>query len=360
MNTTENSRLKTIELLIVTFIWILLFAVPLLFGNFGFDGVINWNFVFRLWNQYLILFVVFAINHWILVPLLFFSGKRLPYFGALILLIVLLMLILAAILPDSVNHMGRGAFRPGPMGPRPRPLGLGREFISPHANMLITSILILGFDTGLRISIKWMQSEQQQIRLDKENTQNQLAFLRNQISPHFFLNTLNNIHALMDFNVEKAKKSVIDLSGLMAYLLYESDTDKISFKKEADFIENFMDLMALRVSEKVELKLTIDDGIPIPDISIPPLLFVSFIENAFKYGISYAQDSFVFIDFRMSGNFLHFEVKNSIVKKDSHTKQSGIGLTNSVKRLDLIYGDRYTLDLSENGDIYTVFLKIPL
>lgn len=193
---------------------------------------------------------------------------------------------------------------------------------------------------------------------EKENVENQLAFLRTQVSPHFFMNTLNNIHSLIDFDTTEAKDSIIRLSKLMRHLLYDSEAEQIPLRKELEFIQNYVELMKLRFSNKVNIELDIPGQVP--DKTIPPLLFTSFVENAFKHGINIQGSSFVFITFAFVDECLVFAMKNSksgLQKDDEH---KGIGIENSRKRLDLLYGDRYSLEIDDGKDEFVLSLTLPL
>ena len=172
------------------------------------------------------------------------------------------------------------------------------------------------------------------------------------------MNTLNNIHALVDINTEEAKESIIQLSKLMRHLLYDSEIDKISLQKEFSFIKNYVDLMKLRFSDKVEIVLNLPDQIS--DKSIPPLLFTSFVENAFKHGISYEQPSFIHISFTVTDKILTFELTNSNPKNETADESSGIGIENSRKRLDLLYGKNYILKTEDKDDKYSIQLSLPI
>lgn len=193
---------------------------------------------------------------------------------------------------------------------------------------------------------------------EKENAESQLAFLRNQVSPHFFMNTLNNIHSLIDIEKEEAKETIIRLSKLMRHLLYDSEVEEIAIQKEIEFVRNYVDLMRLRYSEKVNINLDIQPDIP--EKTIPPLLFTSFVENAFKHGISYQHDSYIFITFSHQNNKLLFRIENSNYKNEIDEGPSGIGIENARKRLDLLYGNLYSLKIEEKKLVYIVNLSIPL
>ncbi|MDW7694468.1 histidine kinase [Flammeovirgaceae bacterium SG7u.111] len=388
MGFLKKNRLAFIELVIIIFVWFLLLVVPVLFGDFQDD--VNWGHILKQWKEYSLLFVAFLINHLLLLPFLFFKGKRIAYFGSAVVLIIMLfgsMYLNYEQVPKppylrrSGERIERNMERPPnerniererspsernmererPSSERGRskgPMPPMRGAIPPYANLLILSILIIGFDTGLSISIKWVKSEQERVELEKESTENKLAFLKNQVSPHFFMNTLNNIHALVDINSEEAKESIIKLSRLMGYLLYESQTDLIPLQKEIQFINSYVELMKLRFTDQVSVDLLMPQAES--SVSIPPLLFISFIENAFKYGISYQNPSYVRIIFKLEKERLYFEIENSVHGEREKQKNSGLGIENTQKRLELIYGSGFDLKLDDAPSSFNVKLNIPV
>ncbi|MCG8579781.1 MAG: response regulator [Bacteroidales bacterium] len=189
--------------------------------------------------------------------------------------------------------------------------------------------------------------------------ESELAYLRNQVSPHFLMNTLNNIHALIDIDAEEAKGYIIILSKLMRHLLYESEREKNPIQIEVDFVRNYVELMRLRFIGKVDIKLTIQESLP--SCFIPPLLFTSLLENAFKHGIGIHNKSFIHIDIKPEGSDFVFEIKNQIHNHNKNTnKHAGIGIVNTRKRLDLLYGGNYKLVITEDENIYSARLEVPL
>ena len=195
--------------------------------------------------------------------------------------------------------------------------------------------------------------------LEKEKLKTELAFLKNQVSPHFFMNTLNNIHALIDINSEDAKESLIKLSKLMRYLLYDSETGKTTLAKEIEFIKSYVDLMKLRFTEKVSVKLSFPEKIP--NIEIPPMLFTSLLENAFKHGVSYQKESFIEIIMNANNEFLFFRIINSKQKSGNGiVEKGGIGLENLQKRLELIYGKDYSFVQTESENDFEINIKLPI
>jgi LytS/YehU family sensor histidine kinase len=242
-----------------------------------------------------------------------------------------------------------------PPGPNMRGLTLGGRFM----DVIIISFLVVGFNTAVKLVFK-RQEEEQKIEVQKKmHIQTELSLLKQQISPHFFLNTLNNIHALVDISSEQAKESIIRLSELMGYMLYESQTEKISLQKEMNFVRSYVELMRIRFTDEVDIELNIPGNLP--KVSIPPLLTISFIENAFKHGISYEDHSYVHIDYRFSENHMSFTIENNVHGDDAGNTNSGIGISNARNRLDLIYGDTYELKINElPGRTFSVILELPL
>lgn len=378
----NNKRIVYTEIGLITFVWLVLILTPILFREDIYSPV-NRSVIVQL-EILLPLLFVFLINRFILVPKLLFKGKQTLFIVSALGTIILFtvgsfvydtivrippppdglptenqmmrppspsgnsMILPPYALPGGIDQFGN--LRPNP--PRqPRP-------IPPFANFLILAILVVGFDTGLRSGLRWMAVENDKVRLEKENMATQLVLLRNQVSPHFFMNTLNNIHALVDINTEEAKESIIKLSKMMRYLLYETETESTTLKREVEFLQSYIDLMKLRYNEKVTITLCLPATIP--EKKIPPFLFTSLIENAFKHGINYRENSFINIDLTVGEERLMLVVKNSKADKTQPKDFSGIGLENTRKRLALLYGNNYHLDIIDNDDLFTVNLSIPL
>lgn len=355
-------------LIIITF-WLLLLSSPILLGSSE-EGIV-WQQIFKVWISFLPYLILFFIIHFILLPFLFFRNKRWLFLISAFALIGIMAIGVSFQMDDNRPPMhgdrpladeqfsrGLPPVHPGPNREAFSNKQAPPKQLPPHLTFIIISLLIVGFDTGLKLSVKWVQSEQKRMNAEKENVESQLAFLRNQVSPHFFMNTLNNIHSLIDFDTEQAKDSIIQLSKLMRHLLYESESDKIALQKEMGFIKNYVELMKLRFSDKVIINLEIPEKLP--NKSIPPLLFTSYVENAFKHGISYKQASFINISFSFSEDELTFDISNSQTPNDQVEESSGIGIANSRKRLDLIYGTNYTLEIADSKTEYSVHLNLPI
>lgn len=225
---------------------------------------------------------------------------------------------------------------------------------------ILISILLFGFNIAIKLLFQSFRDEEKMRELEKNRLKSELQYLRYQINPHFFMNTLNNIHALCDIDVEKAKSSIIKLSKLMRYVLYEANNETISLNREIQFLSNYIMLMRLRYTDKIQMSINLPKVIP--EVQIPPLLFISFVENAFKHGVSYQNKSFIKLDLQINDKSkIVFECYNSNWNK-AKEQHHGIGLENIRKRLNLLYGDDYMLSINENeiDNSFKIILIIPI
>jgi len=222
---------------------------------------------------------------------------------------------------------------------------------------VVVLILMLGANLGIKTYFRSRDDRKRLVELEHENLEQQLEYLRYQINPHFFMNTLNNIHALVDINPEKAKDTILELSKMMRFVLYEGNKQGVSLSREMDFIRHYVTLMQLRYTDKV--RITLDLPTEVPDRQIPPLILITFIENAFKHGVSYQHESFIEARVIVEGERLQFMCRNSKSEK-SNEEKGGVGLANVRKRLNLLYGNHYALGIHNDADVYSVELNIPL
>jgi LytS/YehU family sensor histidine kinase len=221
---------------------------------------------------------------------------------------------------------------------------------------IVIVILMCGMNLGIKLYFKTRNDQKKLQALEKENLEQQLEYLRYQINPHFFMNTLNNIHALVDIDPEKAKDTILELSKMMRFVLYEGDKKGVPLSREFDFIRHYVTLMQLRYTDKV--RISVDLPQEAPDKQIPPLMLITFIENAFKHGISYQHESFIDVKVAVNDK-LHFTCRNSKADKPNEEK-GGVGLKNVKQRLNLLYDNNYTLNIQDEPDVYHVELTIPL
>ncbi len=336
--------LKKRENLVYLIVWVAWFLIPtikwILENTPGVPGD-NWNELSRQLLSIVPLFILFLIHNFLILPILIKRGKTGKYFLFCWLLLTAFSISLFAF-HKRIEPLEKESYN------NPFP---------PEVVMILTGMLVVGGNLANALGFKHIQEEQCIKDLEREKQEAQLKYLKYQISPHFFMNTLNNIHALVDIDPEEAKDSIVKLSGLMRYLLYEGDKSTIPLKKEIDFLNQYISLMKLRFSDSVDVSFNASKEIP--DMEVPALLFISFVENAFKHGVSYQHESFIDISLDYQGGRLLFNCRNSCPEERNIDKEGGIGIINSQRRLALIYGDDYKMDIINRDNIYTVSVDLP-
>lgn len=353
------------EGLVYVFFWLLVFVIPILMmyvrTRNHTDEMFAWGEIFHVWMIEGTFLIMFLIHDLFLAPLLVYKRRRAVYFTAVSIMVLAFAVYQFTAKPQRPHHRHKARREivmrdrnvPPPPGPRRRPFIVDQfDFIS-----VVVLILMLGMNVGVKSLYKQDEDEKKLQKLKNENLHQQLAYLKYQINPHFFMNTLNNIHALVDIDPELAKQSIIELSKLMRYVLYEGNRPMTTLAKESGFLNNYIELMRLRYSDKVDIKVDSDDNMS--DALIAPLITITYVENAFKHGVSYQQKSFIHISAHVNGDRFLFSCVNS-KHKESTAEHGGVGMENTRKRLDLIYGSDYSLDIDDKEDTYSVKLDIPL
>jgi two-component system, LytTR family, sensor kinase len=357
-----------IKILLHLLAWTILIGLPLYFIE---RWQIGEDFIWLYYINTLISGIIFYVNYLFLVPKFFFGKKKYRYYLSVLVLIACFYFVSDtsnklvfnyasdSAPPEQINRPTGEPYRmttPGGGITVGRP---GPPFRGMHQyNYGFTSLFLIFFSLGLRVLERQSQIEELQKETEKERLNSELAFLKNQISPHFFFNTLNNIYSLISISIEDSQNAVLKLSKLMRYLLYESEQGDTMLSNEIDFMNNYIDLMKLRVNNKVELSVTFPEKYE--DRIIPPLLFIPFIENAFKHGISYREKSFIEINMMVAVDSISFRCVNSQIKTKEETSNGhpGIGLENACKRLNLLFPDRHELKIDKSENTFEVFLII--
>ena len=218
-------------------------------------------------------------------------------------------------------------------------------------------VVILFYINFFYLLPRLSRSERQKKVLETERLNAELNFLKLQINPHFLFNTLNSIYSQAHFRSEQTEHSILKFSHIMRYVLYDSASEKIPLTKDLEYIRNYIDLQQLRLSKNISIHYDVSG--PVNGLSIAPLLLITFIENAFKHGISYTAPSEIKIAIAVTGNELSLTVGNAITQTRREST-GGVGLINARRRLDVIYPNRHLLDVVENDHLYIVNLKIEL
>lgn len=375
LKTTKMNYRK--EHIIYTLMWIALYLSPLMGIYMRMSGnphiVFSWDEIINAWEFNTVWIVLFAIHNFLLAPLLIIKRRTWLYTALVVVLLVATMFTLSAIRPSHSKK------RPAPQRyeccehncmnaemmaskQQPPPMREGGPLMMFGPGEMVAffgGLLLMGMNLGVKLYFRSQEATKAITQIEKHALERQLQYLKYQVNPHFFMNTLNNIHALVDIDPERAKASIVELSKLMRYVLYEGNNKLTSLSREVQFLRNYVQLMSMRYTGNVSICLDVPEVLP--DSMLPPLLLVIFVENAFKHGISYRTKSFVEINLQPHGDRLLFSCRNSRpeIKHDENMK-GGVGLSNVRRRLDLLFPGNYTLDIKEQEDTYTVHLDIPL
>lgn len=213
---------------------------------------------------------------------------------------------------------------------------------------------------GLAIKVyqEWAMNEKKKTMVQAEKNLSELEALKNQINPHFLFNSLNSIYSLTVKKSNDAPEAVIMLSELMRYMLYQTNDDYVMLASELDYIKNYVSLQKLRLLDQEHVELYIKGNVTTQRIR--PLLFVSIIENAFKYGTSYDGKTKIRIVIKVCGDKLGFQCENGLSDKKYRSNNSGIGLQNTMERFELLYPNNHNIKIKETDDIYKVNVNLRL
>ena len=366
---------KRQEVVIYGILWGIVFllvpAVMLLQGRSN-DPSFQLKELFRIWLGILPFFLLFLFHDLLAAPLWVEKGKVGVYVAVTAgLLLVFGGYVWAGRSPGPMPPDGppfpeqtdrdRPPLDRGEEGSMPLPPDGGRHPrgsmpMTPEVMKFVMGLLVLGVNLGVKYYVKSLRSERMMAQMKAENLERQLETLRYQINPHFFMNTLNNIHALVDIDPEQAKTSIEEFSKMMRFILYEGDRPTIPLSKELEFLRHYVALMKMRYADSVRIDLSLpeeDSG-----AEVPPLVLASFVENAFKHGISYEKPSFVRLAVSLEDGKIAFKCVNSR-QGEEQVRSHGVGLANVRGRLDLLYGDRYTLHIDQNAEVYDILLLLP-
>jgi len=361
---------KAARIILHILIWAVILGLPIYAAR---RFQMGRNFLLTYYTITAISALIFYINYLFLIPVLFFQKKRYWYYFSVLALVftfyfisdfasehIYLIITKNGNSDQIINQPGEERRMRQPPIQMRRP----RFFIAmPNAQIIgytSSSLFMVFLSLGLRVLERQSKIEKMQEEMEKAKLNAELALLKNQISPHFFFNTLNNIYSLIGRNNEDSKNAVIKLSKLMRYLLNESGQDNKLLSDEIEFMNNYIDLMKLRIGAKT--KLNVNFPTEYKDLMIPYLLFVSLIENAFKYGISVQEESYVSISLACGENNILFKCENGLPESNNEPifASTRIGLENLKKRLSLLYPNRHELEINRNKNKFEVNLIIQL
>ena len=280
--------------------------------------------------------VVYA-NLYLLFPKFLFKRNYLVYLLLLVLTIGLGAFILWFIIPSANANFN---------------LPLFQHFINLFFIFVITS--------SFKFFREYSRKQELLIKAENEQLKTELALLKSQVNPHFLFNTLNNLYGLITQNQnQQASDVTLKLADLMRYLLESSKTDLVNLNKEIQFIDDYLSLEKIRLSQKTDINFKVS-GMN-KELFVAPLLFIPLVENAFKHGLNtISADSFAYFSLSAQGNELFFEAINSVEESTKNSEKSGTGLENLKKRLQLMYSQKHQLDIEQTANQFKVILHIQL
>lgn len=341
MLTAKSKIERSIEILAHVLTWSYIFLSPLLFKRS--NEPIDWPRFMHESFLPLATCIAFYVDYFALIPRFVLKESKWKWF-------IVANLIMFAIYQTAVEIQASIIFPNPPESPEDfakaqeaiHTFGFPPPKIVFIMRGFLTFVFAVGVSVTLRLSMKWKQSEKARAEAELGRSQAELKNLKNQINPHFLLNTLNNIYALTAFDQAKAQEAIMELSRLLRYMLYENQTDRVGLNKEIEFLESYIALMRLRIYNKVEVKVNFD----VPqdeDIPVAPLIFISLVENAFKHGVSSTEKSYIHISLKANRHLLRFVCANSnFPKTEADKSPGGIGLMQVANRLEYSYPGRYT------------------
>ncbi len=373
-------QLKNASLIVHLVGWITVFSLTILFlaENRGISEVFQNPY---LWLFFLIYIALFYFNSFWLIPKLFFQNKYISYFGIILCLLIAISIIKpfdnlvlernreSRMMPERQGFSKHHPFenenpprfdeperKPPPdfgiePGPTPRE---GRNKIDVISIFLFGLIWALGM--ALKINERLRESEQRAIQAEADKANAELSFLKAQINPHFLFNTLNNIYSMAVTNSKSTAASIMKLSQIMRYVTDEVSEDFVPLQSEIECISNYIDLQKLRLSKKTNVVFEVQGNTGSKKIS--PLLLMTFVENAFKHGISNHENSMIEIRLAVDADSVRFDCRNTLFAAARKVERTGIGLANTRHRLAHLYRNRYTLTINDEADVYHVELMI--
>lgn len=294
----------------------------------------------------LILYIaLFYFNWTILIPR-FYIKKRYLLYGFWVILVLVVSSIIRIKIEQQFHIITPVQKAPVIVNKATRAFFLSFSF----------SFFVFIVSTMLRMADFYARQTKQKEILLQQKTAAELQFLKAQINPHFLFNALNNIYALVLTKSENAAEALMSLSQLLRYIIYDSAEEKVSLEKELKYLDYYIELESLRLAHKETLTVEVDAEDQ--NLQIMPLTFIPFIENSFKHS-DVNKDGFIKISIRLTGHNLHFICQNSYSSK-TVDKTGGIGLENSKKRLEIVYGNKYALNITNKTNVFTVDLKLEL
>ena len=332
-------------------VWHLLFWLALCFIHYILAIIEGWDkyyWLFMPWLMPLDILAVYFTAYFIL-PKFLLTQKYIPFFISLFLSMCTIVLLQRAIAYYLLY----------PQTDYKKALELPFFHLPQFYRIWISTYSFAFLFSGIRLFSSWIKEQKRQQELENQSMHSEMALLRSQINPHFLFNTLNNIDLLVFKDQQKASDSIVKLSEIMRYMLYEANADQVSLTREIQYIQSMVDLMRLRLVNPDFIQFEVIGNAE--NRKIPPMLLVPFVENAFKHGKKSGKAPGIVIKLQIRPDEYHFMVRNKVQEAFNTSKDGtgGIGLSNVKRRLALLYPKNHRLDIQHSMDRFEIHLQIP-
>ena len=350
----KNNYFRILLHLFLCVVFVLVFPWLLFYLNDFFD-------IKHMILTAVILVSIFYLNYYLLIPRFLSNRKFKEYAGTVIVVLTIVYCL------STLNQPKPPEFKKESRPPLTQENSMAFDGVKPARKhrffdfgILILSTISIAVSTSIYGTKEWFVNENQLKEIENQKLSAELSFLKAQINPHFFFNTLNGIYALARKKSDQTPEIILKLSELMRYIIYEADTVKVLLSREVAHIENYIELQRIRLNDMFNVSFNVKGNAGLKQIE--PLLFSVFLENAFKHGIDYTQPGEILINLEIRDDELIFFIQNPIAKRvpKSTNGNNGVGLKNIKKRLNLVYPRRHELTITTNENKYTVELKLSL
>lgn len=347
---------KSVEYIIYLLFWSILLLSPILgsvIKDFSFFP--TFEEMLSFWKFLLPALLLFVLNNNILMPFLLYKKRgRLFVFYLLCVIVVFSIVYISFPLkePPGIDNVR---------------IPLKREvwgfFVNPRNVQILIAVFVLVFNICVRLFFFTIRRDEHVRELEQEKLRSNLEYLRYQINPHFFMNTLNNIHALIDIDKQRAQRAIHEFSRMMRYVLYETSAASVPLEKEISFMNGYIDLMRLRYTDKLNIRTSFANDVQ--GIYVPSMIYMQFVENAFKHGVTYKKRSVIDVALYVDEEKeqVVFTCRNTMPETPTvplPVEQGGIGVNNAKKRLELLFAEKATLHIYGDSEWYNVEIKIPI
>jgi hypothetical protein len=342
-----------------------LLLLPLLISEDGLSNIADSKTFFHYLIFCMCFIAIHFIHRYLLFPKLYVKGKTTLYFGSLLLILTTLIFIrpfdsLMFDLKPKPNAVENAHQMPSLPFDSKLP-NIGERRPGPKIDVLsvFLFLIVITVEVVIATNKQLNLTTQRALSAEAEKSKAELSFLKAQVNPHFLFNTLNNIYTLATIKHEHTAPSIMKLSNIMRYITDEAGDEFVSLNNEITCIEDFISLHKLRLGKKTELIYELKGDLE-KERKIAPLILMAFVENVFKYGISNHKSNKLIIKLAIEDNVLSLFCQNSIHPDKVNKERSGIGLTNTKKRLQYIYPEKHILEINDDNRLFTVKLTIYL